>query len=478
MTSQADIQADSQGKGWEELLAAQQEKAQEVVLPAPLSPSQARALAALQAGKNVFLTGVAGTGKSFVLRRFIEEPGKHPVRGEKVVAVCATTGIAALAIDGCTVHRWAGVGIGENTLEEIVIRPGWRDYVATRIWRATTLIVDEISMASAKILDLIDGVCREARLGSSHLPFGGLQVVLVGDLGQLPPVDKADRHRKGQSQEPLFPFESGAWKALEAAGLTVCRLLEPQRQHDAQFIGLLNRARLGVLSVDDERTLLARRIPHDPTRPPVFVVTTNAQAAEANERGLESCDPLTERVYEADIYTEHDGLVDQVVRDCPSPEFLRLRIGARVICTHNNSDRYVNGSLGTVVELEEFHILVLLDRPITENPIRVSKHTWKLTERDAYGNKKVLAEMEQFPLKLSYALTVHRTQGMTLDQVSLDLSRTFAPGQAYVALSRVRSLDGLYLTGWPGRRKVSMHPKVRAWCLKNEGMGGLMEGCV
>lgn len=451
----------------------------------PLSPSQQAAFDALNSDKHVFLCGVAGTGKSFVLRRWLQSlPYTR-------VAITATTGIAAVAIGGQTLHRWAGIGLGKTTAERLAVDPRWRDWVAPRIQGTKVLLIEEVSMASAQIMDLVDQCCREARFQPDRA-FGGLRVVMIGDLGQLPPVERdSERKERGLSPDAptkLFPFESDAWAALEREGLVVAELLEPHRQADPLFVGLLNRARVGLLSADDERLLLSRRISPPADVRPVHLMTHNADCEEKNRTELARL-PGDEHVFEATVWEDRPGLAQKLTKDAPSPERLKLKVGARVLFTRNDTNhRWVNGSLGTVVGLngegEEpddqavFRpaIVVRLDKPLQSDcrVVSVDQVSWTAEEEDRSGKRCVVAEFRQYPLRLGYAWTIHKSQGSTVESAVLDLSRVFAAGQAYVALSRVRSLDGLYLSGWCGRHKVTMDPRVQRWILEQEGVGGIM----
>lgn len=372
--------------------------------PEQLSPSQQRAMDALLSGASVHLHGVAGTGKSYTIRRWLEEldarPAKWPAK-RAVVAITASTGIAALQIGGSTIHSWSGIGIGETPIEKLVIDPRWRDWKAPKIYRATALLIDEISMLDGRMLDMVDQACRAARMRPDD-PFGGLQVVLVGDMGQLPPVE-ADDHG--------YPFESRAWAALDAAGMHYCELVEPMRQADPAFVGVLNRARAGSLTEEDEDLLLRHRVTPGSVPEGTPILTTKNRIAEReNDERLQRL-PGSTRTYESVTWCKPkcDALLKQLVANAPCQERLNLREGARVILTKNDLDgRWVNGSMGTVVELGDQEVLVELDRPIQDRLVPVSRESWAATDETRAGLKETVAELVQFPIRLGWAITVHK----------------------------------------------------------------------
>ncbi len=387
--------------------------------------TQEDALAILQSGQSVLLTGAAGTGKTYVLREFI----KRSRTDGKSLAVTATTGLAATHLHGTTVHSWAGIGVHDSINKHMLEAIG-----KTRrelISKADILIIDEISMLHDFRLDMIDEVLRHVREDDS--PFGGLQVVLCGDFFQLPPVNRSG------SRQGSFVTNSQVW--LKNV-FNVCYLEEQYRQRsDQTYTAILNGIRAGVMTRQELEKLKARAdATDDPFTMRTRLLTTNANVDEVNEDKL---DQIEGELHEYDMSSHGPKqYVEQLKKSCLAPELLRLKIGAQVMCIKNSPDkRYVNGSLGQVIGFE----------PLTSNPIielsngrEVVMHeeTWELMD----GDKK-RASIVQLPLRLAWAITVHKSQGMTLDAARIDLGNAFVEGMGYVALSRVRGLKHLILDG-------------------------------
>lgn len=421
----------------EELLV--RDEGEDEPLLADLSASQIRALHALATGQNVFLTGVAGTGKTFLLKRFLDG-----LPEDRLVAVTASTGIAATHLGGGTIHAWAGIGRAERTAAQITRTDAWQTWTSPRIKHTDVLVIDEVSMLDGITLGLLDLVCRDARVATK--PFGGLQVVLVGDLGQLPPVDANERG---------FPFEVPAWHDLDLARH---ELVEVHRQKDAPFAELLRHVRAGALTRDDRELLRARVGALDPEAC-VRVVTHNAQAEAANAQHLASL-PGAAAEHVASDRAKHDDFLRSLDASCLSPARLILKAGARVMFTRNDRERrWVNGTLGVVTDPGVGGLAPKV-RTDAGAELVVERDRWELTD----GDEDVLASRRQYPLRLAKAITVHKTQGMTLDRVSLDLSGAFAAGQAYVALSRARSLEGVNLERWVAdEAKLAPDPTVASF---------------
>jgi ATP-dependent exoDNAse (exonuclease V) alpha subunit len=389
----------------------------------------------------VFLTGVAGTGKSFLLNSLKdkEELGN--------VALTASTGIAALNIGGTTLHRWSGVGIAKTWAEVNRKRMG---YIYDRIGEYDTLIIDEISMIDAGTLNLVSKVCKG--VGNQSQPFGHLRVIFVGDMAQLPPVE----------EERGFAFESPPW--VDARPY-VARLVTAHRQSSQDFVNLLNRARVGEVSHQDTE-LLQRRVnsfDKEQIDKATRLMSTNAEVDSINMQRLTAL-PGETYYCDAQEYGNANNL-QFLDKNCLSPRRLIFKIGARVMFT-KNGEGYANGEVGTIRDLGSFHIGVEKDNGMY---IEVLRKSWEIEEDSHRGEKEVVAARTQFPLKLAYAITIHKSQGMSLDLVSVNLFKCFTYGQAYVALSRARTLEGLNLEGWPGAGCVKMHPKVREWELQNVG---------
>lgn len=395
----------------------------------------------------VMVVGRAGTGKSHFIRSLVEADPDFPQ------AVLAPTGLAAMNIGGQTVHSF--FGFPPRPLIGNAEKPNW---FFTRNARALRrLIVDEVSMLRADVLDAMNSHLQIAR--KSSRPFGGVQMLLVGDFYQLPPVVRGDEGGLLEEAGYASPYAFSA-HALRDAPLTAVELTEVHRQTDRDFIALLSAIR-EQRGVDDAVTILNtvcldRALP----KRPVLLCATNAVADRYNSQGLAALTGAAAR------YTGgFEGEAPKAQSDrFPAPMELVLKRGARVIFTQNDSEgRWVNGSLGTVRELDETIIAVALD---SGDDVDVERATWPQA-RWSWNAKENRMEVKeefkyvQFPLAPAWALTIHKAQGMTLDSVEIDLGRgAFAPGQTYVALSRSRSMETLRLT-WPlSARDVQVDPAI------------------
>ena len=402
---------------------------------------QKEALDLLKLGHNVFLTGAAGSGKTHLLNEYIAHLRSHGVG----VAVTASTGIAATHLGGQTIHSWSGMGVrdalDDDELEQLV----GRDRVKRSMRHAKVLIIDEVSMLHAHQLDMVERITRHAL--DFTKPFGGLQVVLCGDFFQLPPVGK---HDAGDGKV-RFAYESAAW---ETGGFQVCYLSEQFRQGNDPLLKVLDdirRGRAGEHTKKPLRKCYKRSLAGaTPTR--LFARNINVDAI--NERALTELDGEVKAFH---MQTRgFSALTDTLKRSCLAPETLQLKEGAEVMFVKNSIEgRYVNGTRGRVVgfdKKETWPLVKTLDgRTVTALP-----EEWRLEEGGA-----VRATVAQVPLRLAWAITIHKSQGMTLDAAEVDLSDTFEPGMGYVALSRVRSLAGLSLLGL-NDTALAVHPKVLA----------------
>lgn len=401
--------------------------------------TQGEALNILKSGANVFLTGEPGSGKTHTIRSYItylRSCGIEP-------AITASTGIAATHIGGMTIHSWSGIGIKKTISPYDLDHLTQNERLVSRLSKARTLIIDEISMLEAETFNSVERVLRTLR--GSPDAFGGLQVVVVGDFFQLPPVSRA-----GESPY-RFAFESPAWAN---AGFIPCYLSEQHRQDDSVFLGMLAKLRSGTPDSEVERTLQSRKTSIEKVRPNATkLYSHNVDVDRINAEKLAGIDAPLKTYAMSSSGGEH--LVQFLRKSCLSPEILQLKEGASVIFTKNNMEGgYVNGTLGTVSGFD----------PDTQEPIVKTKAGKKIVASRAEwvieDSGKKLATISQIPLRLAWAITIHKSQGMTLDNAVMDLSQTFEYGQGYVALSRVRTLSGLEILGW-NRRSLEVHPKIR-----------------
>jgi len=396
---------------------------------------QAQALNIMLAGDSVFLTGAPGAGKTYVLNQFIH----HAVKSGKTVAVTASTGIAATHIGGTTIHSWSGLGIKDSLTDWDRDKLQTNDRLIKRYNGADVLVIDEVSMLHGQRLNMVNEVAKLLR--KNDQPFGGLQVILVGDLFQLPPITRG-------SDVVDFVHLSTAWAELDPK---VCYLSEQHRQVGDELLDLLEAMRRGDVNELHEAALQERLREQ---RPGDLVVTRlyshNIDVDSINQRHLKEIDR------DAKLYqmqgTGQAAKREQLMKSVLAPENLELKIGAEVMFVANNFQAgFVNGTRGRVVDFVDTMPLVRLP---SGREIKVERHSWKLDE-----DGKTRAEVAQLPLRLAWAITIHKSQGMSLDAAEIDLSRSFTPGMGYVALSRVRSMDGVYLTGI-NQMALTLHPLI------------------
>ena len=401
--------------------------------------TQATALSILKSGANVFLTGEPGSGKTYLVNAYVRYLRQHDIR----VAITASTGIAATHISGVTIHSWSGIGIRKalNDVDlEILLNT---ERLVKQITGTQVLIIDEISMLDAGTLEMVDQVCRTLR--NSNEPFGGLQTMLVGDFFQLPPVSK---YGEAAAQ---FAFTSPAWSN---SLFEVCYLTEQHRQSDEALSSVLSAIRRGEILEEIVAHLTTRKIAHhNENDGATKLYAHNMNVDEVNASKLTE---IKEDVHVFEM-TNHGpkNKVEALIRGCLSPERLELKVGAAVMCTRNSPDKgFVNGTLATVTDFDDAEgdpiITTRNGRRIVVEPM-----DWAMDE-----GEKGSASITQIPLRLAWAMTVHKSQGMSLDAAVMDLSHSFAFGQGYVALSRVRTLDGLFLLGW-NERALKVDPLIQ-----------------
>jgi ATP-dependent DNA helicase PIF1 len=397
---------------------------------------QKQALAIMMSGANVFLTGAPGAGKTYVLNQYI----KRAERAGKVVAVTASTGIAATHLNGTTIHSWSGLGIRDYLTSDDRRWLADNERLIKRYNSTNVLVIDEVSMLHGKRLDMINEAAKILR--DNEAPFGGLQIIMVGDLFQLPPIS-----RGGEAID--FMHSSAAWRELKPE---ICYVTEQHRQagHDG-LLALLEAMRRGEVDEVHEATI-SDRLGREPDKHTIVtrLYSHNVDVEAINQRYLDALD------HDSICYTMQPkgrkSKVEVLVKSVLAPESLELKIGAEVMFVANNfAEGYVNGSRGKVIDFKkDLPVVRLMNGRI----ITVEPHTWSISE-----DGKVRAEVAQIPLRLAWAITIHKSQGMSLDAAEVDLSRAFTPSMGYVALSRVRSLDGLYIKGI-NRMAMMMHPDI------------------
>lgn len=396
-----------------------------------LSEEQKQVILAIEEGKSLFVTGGAGTGKSFLLNFLRNNYSSHGF------AVTASTGIAAVNISGSTIHSWAGIGLGNlppsQILNNLFGNKGAK--ARHRILKTKTLAIDEISMISGEVFDLLNCVFQEIR--QNKAPFGGMQILLFGDFLQLPPVFR----NQDQGQ---FCFESASWHELNPE---IFVLEEIQRQKDQKFVKILNNLRFGKVSFDDRDALKERVGAVDDNHfiSATILTSHNSISDKINREKLQF---IAEKSFEFDAeFFGEQSKIELLRKNCIASEKLVLKLGAQVMMTKNTyqKDGIINGSLGKIVDFspkKNYPIVEFKNGKI----ITIKPEEWVI-ERFDEGKRQLVvdASMKQIPLILAWAITIHKSQGLTLDKISCDLSRIFAKGQAYVALSRARSLDSVFI---------------------------------
>ena len=391
---------------------------------------QETALKLLKAGENVFLTGSAGAGKTYTLNQYI-----NYLKARKVpVAITASTGIAATHMNGMTIHTWAGIGIKDFLSDADLKNMKERKYLKEHLENAQVLIIDEISMLHAKQLNLVNQVLKYFK--DSDDAFGGIQVFVAGDFFQLLPVGKNDERNRDK-----FCFMSEAW--VEAK-FRVCYLTEQHRQGDDYLNDILNAIR--AQSIDHQHIQALEHTRHQDigdtfTR----LYTHNMDVDNINFKHLNEIETESKQ-FDA-VCDGNEKLIETLKSSVRAPEILNLKKHAKVMFVKNNFDMgYINGSLGEVIGFEEDDDHGILPKvKLTDGTVLlVEPETWSV-DNDA---GKTIASFQQIPLRLAWAITIHKSQGMTLEAAEINLSHTFEKGQGYVALSRLKSLSGLRLLGF------------------------------
>ena len=382
---------------------------------------------------NLFVTGRAGTGKSTLLNHLAENTSKQ-------IVICAPTGVAALNVGGQTIHSLFRLPIGVIADHDLEQNDALRKLLGT----IDTLVIDEVSMVNADLMDAIDRSLRTAR-NRKQEPFGGVQVVLFGDPYQLAPVpgEGDERAYFEDHYRSMWFFDATVWNETD---LTIYELSTIHRQHEDEFKYMLNAVRHGMVTAEIAGRLNEVGARPAPTDGAITLATTNGTVTRINATELARL-PGRVLTARAEISGEFGG------RSFPADEALELKVGARVMFLRNDTSyehggqRWVNGSVGTVVKVAQTVWVDLDGERVEVKPAVWEKFKYNYSPLTKSLRKDVVAEFTQFPLRLAWAVTIHKSQGKTYDRAIVDLGqRSFAPGQTYVALSRISELEGLFLS--------------------------------
>lgn len=388
---------------------------------------QSKALAIMKSGRNIFLTGSAGAGKTYVLNQYIQYLKEHRIG----VAVTASTGIAATHMNGQTIHSWSGIGIKDQISTRHLASLKEKKYFTKKMDSVKVLVIDEISMLHRNQLDLVNKVLKYFK--GNQLAFGGIQVIFAGDFFQLPPIG----NDLEESREK-FAFMSDAWLETEPV---ICYLTEQYRQTENELNGILNEIRDGRVSERSIELLRTRLEVHpEDGEMETKLYTHNADVDRINLQYLNQIGTSSKHFKAS--FKGNPALIEVLKKSVLALENLELKRDARVMFIRNNYEAgYVNGTMGTVSGFTDkgFPLVRTFDNEIIE----AKPETWAIEDESG----RPLASFTQIPLRLAWAITVHKSQGMTLDSAMIDLSRAFERGQGYVAISRLRDLSGLKLRG-------------------------------
>lgn len=396
-----------------------------------LSPEQAAVFGAIEnSSSHIFVTGRAGTGKSTLLEHLSWNTSKN-------VVIAAPTGVAALNVGGQTIHSLFRLPIGVIADHDIDQGPEVRKLLNA----IDTLVIDEVSMVNADLMDAIDRSLRQARQRKNEA-FGGVQVVLFGDPFQLAPVpgDPEERAYFADRYRSMWFFDARVW---DEADLIIYELATIHRQHELEFKKLLTAVRHGVVTAEMARRLNEVGARPAPTDGAITLATTNSTVTRINAAALAKL-PGRGLSAVAEISGEFGG------RAYPADEKLELKVGAQVMFLRNDTGgdgRWVNGTIGEVVKISDTVMVDVDGERHDVQPATWERYRYSYSAATKTLKKDVVAEFTQFPLRLAWAVTIHKSQGKSYDRAIVDLGeRSFAPGQTYVALSRITALDGLFLT--------------------------------
>ncbi len=388
-----------------------------------LSAEQQSALELINMGQNVFVTGGAGTGKSFLIRQFLKD------HDAKSFPVLASTGAAAVLVGGRTFHSFFALGILEGGVEATIAKAMSDRRLRKRLNQVQGIVIDEVSMIDGVILAAAEEIARRVR--KSPEVWGGIQVIAVGDFFQLPPVVI------GRGRERPWAFLHPVWQRTAFRSVVLQENL--RAAEDAELVQTLARVRQGQIT-DEVRLFLDRHVRMCDNSASLRLYPRRAQADEYNRGRL--AELPGEEIQIASLYSGSPRGIDQLKRAAPIAEELVFKVGAQVMLRQNDPlQRWVNGSLGIVKYYEPGKLMIEL-----RSGYVVSLDKADFTLLDADGN--ALAIASNYPLNLAYATTIHKAQGATLDHMVVDLRSLWEPGHAYVAMSRVRRSEDLFIVGW------------------------------
>ncbi len=403
-------------------------------------------------GKNLFITGQAGVGKSFLINKFIEFYRENMEEENKKLYVTSLTGISALIIGGQTIHRYCGIGTGEKNIDELVKNIVKNPKTKRRYFETQVLIIDEISMMSPDLFDKIDLIFRKIR--KNDQPFGGIQIIVSGDLLQLPPV-KADG----------FVIDAFNWD--ECIEETIY-LTEVMRQNEDVFINVLNKIRLGNVDGEVQQLLESRKnveIINEYGVLPSKLFSKRLMVKKINDDELKKLkdENETTRIFTANyefsksVLEENKEFMKALMNEnCDVEDEIEFTTKCQVMLKVNMPElKLANGSRGVIINfgVETGYPIV---RFLNGREMEIAPHPWKLEE-----NNKTMVIKTQIPLQLAFAISIHKSQGSTLEYVILDIgSDVFEYGQTYVALSRVKSIDGLFIRGNVDYTKIRANPQI------------------
>lgn len=423
---------------------------------ANLSIQQQKIVESYLNGDNVFISGGAGTGKSYLLN-YLKKNFSH-----LGLEITASTGIASINIGGSTIHSFAGIGLANHPIEQILANLKQTKFskIRKRIIKTKTLAIDEISMISPELLEILDIVFREIR--QSKKIFGGLQVLFFGDFLQLPPVNKFN-------EEISYCFNSKIWEDFNFKNFILTKAF---RQSDKDFIDILNNLRFGIVNLNDQKILESRVNIADQNQSikPTILTTHNDRVERINAKFMQNI-ANKEFEYKAD-FSGDLYKIDFLKKNCLAYQVLKLKIGAQVMMIKNTHQKegVINGSLGIIRDFspkKNYPIVEFANNKI----LTISPEEWNLEKFD-HDTKtiKIEASISQIPLILAWAITIHKSQGLTLDKISCDLSNVFSPGQSYVAISRVKTLSGLFIESInynkiiADKNAVNFYKKIKSEC--------------